>query len=230
MREFIQKILNVVFPVKCVCCRAASGGAEGIVCPGCRALIAAEIPAGGFGEAAAAHADGAVFAYHYRGDAVKRAIYALKRANLYYINEFFAKSMYNSLRLCDKIKLDEIYAVTCVPRMIGSARAYGYNQTESLAKLIAKYAGKPYLRLLKASKLHDTEQKTLGGADRRENASNKYIPVNTAGIKDRAILLADDVLTTGATVSECARVLKNAGAAAVYAVCAAGTKHNGEKR
>jgi ComF family protein len=113
-----------------------------------------------------------------------------------------------------------------VPRMKSSIRRYGYNQTEVLAKIISKYSGIPYMPLLEASGLYDTEQKVLDKNLRVLNVRNKFIPVrkirkNKAVIQNKNILIIDDIITTGSTLSECARIIKNMGAENVYALCAA---------
>jgi predicted amidophosphoribosyltransferase len=81
--------------------------------------------------------------------------------------------------------------------------------------------------VLEASKRYKTEQKTLTEADRISNVQNKFIPVknirkNKEILKEKNILIIDDVITTGSTLSECARIMKNMGAGSVYALCAAG--------
>jgi len=170
--------------------------------------------------------DGIIFPYFYSSDKLTQAIYAVKKANLYYINEFFAKSMYNSLKICDKIKISDIDVMTNTPRMRDSIKLYGYNQTEVLAKLISKYAGINYTPVLEASKLYDREQKSLDKTQRVLNVKNKFtlvkkIKTDKELIKGKNVLIIDDVVTTGSTLSECARVMKNIGAENVYALCAA---------
>ena len=61
-------------------------------------------------------------------------------------------------------------------------------------------------------------QKNMTGKERSENVKGAYRVVKRKAVRDRTIYLIDDIMTTGATGSECARVLKNAGAKEVIFV------------
>ena len=237
VKKIITKILNIIFPVKCVCCKKISENAAGedILCKNCRYILNAESglncrkcknPPYLCKCKKVGNIDEIVFSYFYSGDKIRQAIYKIKKANLYYINEFFAKDMYNSLKLCDRIKTGDIDFITNTPRMKSSVKLYGYNQTKVLAKFISKYTGISYMPILEASKLYDKEQKSLNQSERVLNVRNKFTPVKNISknkdiLKGKNILIIDDVVTTGSTLSECARVMKNIGANHVYALCAA---------
>jgi len=163
-----------------------------------------------------------VFPHFYSGEKLKFAIFKLKKANLYYINEFFAKGMYNSIKIGDRINLGDISLICCTPRVKKSVNIYGYNQAEKLAKIAAGYSGIKFERALKSAG-NQKEQKTLGKSERFLNVRDKFIINKKADIKNKNIIIIDDVATTGATLSECARVLKAAGADKIYALCAAST-------
>ena len=237
IKKIITKSLNIIFPVKCVCCRkiSAKSNGEDILCENCRTVLVEEAsfhcricgnPPCFCDCKKVEHIDKIVFPYFYTSDKLTRAIFAVKKANLYYINEFFAKDMYNSLKLSDKIKIDDIDIITNTPRIKNSIKFYGYNQTEILAKMIAKYTGRIYKPILEASKLYNKEQKTLDKTQRTLNVKNKFAPIknitkNIDIIKNKNILIIDDIVTTGSTLSECSRIMKNIGANSVYALCAA---------
>jgi competence protein ComFC len=169
------------------------------------------------------HIEETVSLFFYLGEQLKTAVYAVKKANLYYINEFFAKGMYNSIKSSDRIKLGDIDFITYIPRMEKSVRKYGYNQTEVLAGLISKYSGIPRLSVLKSAKSYKNEQKTLSPQERLLNVKNKFTVGKNKkeNVKNKNILIIDDVVTTGATLSECARVIKDSGGNKIYALCAA---------
>jgi ComF family protein len=116
--------------------------------------------------------------------------------------------------------------ITNTPRMKNSVKFYGYNQSEALAKLISSYSKIPYAKSLTASKSYKTEQKTLNKTRRGQNVKNKFTAQkNIRGFGGRLdgknIIIVDDVVTTGSTLSECAKSLKNVGAENIYALCAA---------
>jgi len=230
--KIAEKFMNMIFPVKCVCCKELSknAGGEDILCKTCREILISEATRD-FDrneDKKIKYVDAVIFPYFYEGDKIRQAIYAVKRANLKYINEFFAKCMYNSLKISDKIKIGEIDFITNAPRKQDSIRFYGYNQTEVLAKIISKYSGIKYVPVITASKSYDTEQKTLNHKQRVSNVKNKFVPVKniknikSINIKNKNVLIIDDIITTGSTLSECARIMKNMGAEHVFALCAAG--------
>ena len=92
-----------------------------------------------------------------------------------------------------------------------------YNQASMLALNIAKITGKAYApKLLKRVKA--TKQQTkLSKKARKENVQDAFAAANM-DIKGKKVLLVDDVMTTGATMSECAKALKTAGAKKVCCV------------
>ncbi len=92
----------------------------------------------------------------------------------------------------------------------------GYNQASIIAGMISIYAGKktvPFLRRLKYTK----QQVGLGRNERKENVKGAFALRKNLrkDIRNKRIILVDDVITTGATATECAGLLKSAGAAEV---------------
>ena len=231
MNKYINKIIDIIFPPKCACCNKI---AEHIICADCLRDIMRESmrvckKCGKLPYSCACkkinNIDALVFPYFYQGDKLKSAIFKLKKANLYYINEFFAKGMYNSIKICDKIKLEDISLITCTPRARKSVSLYGYNQAEKLARLVAELSGIKFKRVL-LSAGRQKEQKTLSKSERLINVQGKFIlnkKLDLDYIKEKNIIIIDDVATTGATLSECAGVLKASGAGKIYALCAAST-------
>ena len=95
----------------------------------------------------------------------------------------------------------------------------GYDQTALLAEVISQETGINQLPLLR--RIRNTRTQTrLPEGERQENVHNAFT-INDYDIADKKLLIIDDVLTTGATMNECARVLKENGAAAVYSCVAA---------
>ena len=114
--------------------------------------------------------------------------------------------------------------VTWVPVSRKRLRERGYDQAELLARAACRQWETQPEQLLR--KTVDTQpQSTLAdAAARRANVLGVYEPVKGARIEGRRILLVDDIHTTGATLEECIRVLKDAGAAEVVCVVAAKTR------
>ena len=90
----------------------------------------------------------------------------------------------------------------------------GYDQAELLAAEAGKLYGIRPLRLLRKTR-HTKAQSKLSPAARRKNAANLYRVVPGVRLKGKRILLVDDVVTTGSTLSDCARALVGAGAGEV---------------
>lgn len=105
-----------------------------------------------------------------------------------------------------------------VPVPISSKRRFKrkYNQTELLCLELQKLSGLNYEpRILE--KIRETApQKSLNRKNRLSNLRKTFSVNEKISIKDKVILLIDDVITTGATANSCAELLKKAGAAKVY--------------
>lgn len=115
------------------------------------------------------------------------------------------------------------WRIVPVPLHRGRQRERGYNQAEALARgLIASLRkGSRGLKLdthcLK--KTRATQPQTgLSPAERRENVRGAFAVSDSGNMKDRPLVLIDDVMTTGATLSACAAILKDAGARRVVAL------------
>lgn len=98
----------------------------------------------------------------------------------------------------------------------------GYNQSKLLAENIGNYLKLAYLETLLKIK-NNQKQRNLSANQRYLNVKRAYSCLNSAMIKDKTILLCDDIITTGSTLSECADILIHAGAANVFCVTLAST-------
>lgn len=115
--------------------------------------------------------------------------------------------------------------VTYVPLTKKRLRKRGYNQSRLLAECVSKNIDVPCMELL--VKVKDTSsQRGSTAVQRRKNLKNAFEICNNSDVNGKAILLIDDVKTTGSTLNECAKVLKRGGAADVYACTFTITKRN----
>jgi ComF family protein len=113
-----------------------------------------------------------------------------------------------------------IDVVTYVPMSRTDRRRRGFNQAQILARSIGRRLGIPVLPLL--AKVRETlPQAALSAIKRRENLHEAFRQIRS--VKRGRVLLVDDVYTTGATVEECARVLKMGGHRAVFVLTVART-------
>ena len=134
--------------------------------------------------------------------------------------ESYRKRFGKIMSECAENNLDcgSIDMISCIPLSRKRKRTRGYNQAELLALEISKNVGIEYVPTLK--KLRDNMvQSTIKDAKlRAKNVSGVYGIICGDTVKGKTILLVDDVTTTGATLSEGARVLRRSGARAVFAV------------
>ena len=115
-----------------------------------------------------------------------------------------------------------VEAVVHVPASPRTLHARGYNQAEILARRLAGEANLPFLRGVLRKDRRVRSQVGLGAEERRQNVRGTIrAGRGAARAAGKTLLLVDDVMTTGATVEECAQVLLAAGAEAVYVLCAA---------
>ena len=97
-----------------------------------------------------------------------------------------------------------------------------YNQSFLLAEYVSSRYGIPICQDLLVRTRPTPQQKLLNEKQRRKNLKGAFRAAPEC--KGRSIVLIDDVVTTGSTLSECARTLKKAGAYRVYAACVACTQ------
>ena len=106
-----------------------------------------------------------------------------------------------------------------VPIHKSRLRERGFNQALLLARDLGRMAAVPHAEIL-ARKLKTKSQTSLGRKDRLENIKDAFICIDKRAVKGKAIILIDDVCTTTATLEECARTLRKAGAREVLALTA----------
>jgi ComF family protein len=121
---------------------------------------------------------------------------------------------------------DEVLVIP-VPMYRDKLRQREFNHAELLARAAVKHNREGHRMRLEAGLLErkrDTSsQAGLTSHQRRENVRGAFGVALPEAIRDREILVVDDVFTTGATVSECARVLRRGGAARVWVATVART-------
>jgi ComF family protein len=117
--------------------------------------------------------------------------------------------------------------VVPVPLHGKKSRQRGFNQSELIARVALKLMQSPHRFQLAPAALarrRETQSQIgLSRHQRRENMRGAFAVTRPADIKSQTVLLVDDVFTTGTTASECARVLRRAGASKVYVATVART-------
>lgn len=128
-----------------------------------------------------------------------------------------AEFLYSSTQAEEEIWWD-VQAIIPVPLHASRKKERGFNQAEILCKELAKLVPLDVISksLIKSKKV--PPQTSLTGMDRRNNVTGAFSVVKKDRVKDKILLLVDDVYTTGATVWECCNTLLNAGAKEVRAI------------
>ena len=156
-------------------------------------------------------------AARYRGP-IRRAVQALKYQGMTYLAGDLAQFIAATAEIHYRGML--LDAATYVPLHPRRRRERTFNQSELLAGMVSRRLGLPEcagsLRRTRAT----VTQTELNAAQRRQNVHNAFEVRRAGWVRGRRLLLVDDVMTTGATVNECCRVLKGAGAASVLVVTA----------
>lgn len=117
-----------------------------------------------------------------------------------------------------KIKIPGVETILPVPLHKRRLRVRGFNQSGLLAKYMAKRLRIPIITDC-LIKVRDTlPQVGLGAKEREKNIRKAFEVKNRGLIQGKTIMLIDDVFTTGATVRECSKVLKKAGARDIYVI------------
>ena len=109
--------------------------------------------------------------------------------------------------------------IVCVPTATKRVRERGYDHARLLARALAKQTGLPYQNVLR--RVGQTRQVGANRKDRLRQLEYAYVIRSPVAIRNKHILLVDDILTTGSTLSTVARVLLEAGAKSVDAMVVA---------
>lgn len=120
--------------------------------------------------------------------------------------------------MADKFPFKDCDMIVPVPLHKTRLRERGFNQSLLLSKGLAKIYGL-HVDYLNLKRIRATApQINLKGKGRLKNVRGAFAAENSLAFKHKKILLIDDVHTTGATIAECGRVLKKAGAESVDAL------------
>ena len=206
-------LLELLYPTRCAFCHQLTQNGAG-VCPRCREKLPYTRGAGL--KQSFPHVSECVSPLYYEGD-VRASLLRYKfhgvtaYAKVY--GEFLSKSIDESQISCD--------IITWVPLSRRRLRRRGYDQARLLAEELAGRMGLPCAALLRKTRDNPAQSGTGNAAKRKANVAGLYEPVQPELFQGKRVLLVDDIVTTGATLSECAKTLHTAGAARVSAITVA---------
>jgi ComF family protein len=181
---------------------------DGRICPTCKKFI---------------KLNGLYFAAPYKNNLVKQLITQFKyEPFVKELRETLARLIITHLELCDKKESDfSEFLLIPVPLEKKRLKWRGFNQTEEIAKELSKFLKIPVVNDVLYKIKETLPQIKLATEARKENIKGAFLVKKRGKIVGRKILLVDDVYTTGSTINECARVLKDSGAKEVWGVTVA---------
>ena len=233
--EPLRVLSSLLYPPVCTIC-ATSVGAREYLCHDCQAKAMRIVPPfcarcsepfpgaiiGSFTCANCAHRtlhfEAAVAVYRSRG-IVRRIVHDFK-----YNRQMHLRHVVGGW-LCRTLEDSRLHGrpfdlVVPVPLHPARQRERGFNQALLLAELVSARISVPIRAVLERVR-YTTTQTAFDRTERMENLHNAFRLRKKADVRHLRVLLIDDVLTTGATLSECARILRKAGALSIHAATAA---------
>ena len=209
-------IIRLIFPDKCLLCGKLLPSQPIHICDHCQAhtqeamKLKQKIP----------FLSGAFALWYYEGPArnsILRYKFGHKRS---YARDYGAI-------LADKLSNVQQYdLIVWVP--VSSLRKLrrGFDQVELVARVFCKELGITPMPCLKKIRHNPPQSGIASAAQRRANVLGAYKVIDPNMVRGKRILLLDDIITTGATISECAKTLMAAGAKEVYGVAIATTRQH----
>ena len=214
---FIAGFLDLLFPPRCAFCKRVLGAGENGMCKRCDKTIARTR---GGGARTGDFYDLCVSPLYYE-DRVRAAVLRFKFQDATAYAELFGRLIAD----CVTAHLAGRYdLITWVPLSRNRLKKRGYDQAMLLAMAAALQLDDVAVELLKKPE-EVPAQSGVGSAERRRaNISGAFSVADAELVSGRRILLIDDIVTTGATLSECAKTLRAAGATAVVCCTLARTR------
>jgi len=204
----LQRLVDLLFPPKCYFCRKLLTPDQTDLCHECRANAPV------FTKSKNRYSSVARWTavWYYKGT-VRRSLLRYKFYRFASYAPFYGRMLAMKLHTSGMTDFD---ILTWIPVSRLRRIKRGYDQAQLLAEAVASELGAEAVPCLKKVR-HNPAQSGLRGASRRRaNVMNAYKVISPETVQGKRILLLDDILTTGATASECAKTLLTAGAKEVY--------------
>ena len=192
----LKKLIDLIFPTSCAICGKIYKKA---ICPQCFKILKQELKIQTIKEKNLK----LYFISFYEGK-IKQLLLQFKFKDKPYLNELFTELIIKDNKLK---KIIEAYDfIVPVPMYKTNQKLRGYNQTELITKNLENKTKVKNLNCLEKIK-QNKKQSSLSEKERKTNIINVYKLLDN-DIKDKSILLFDDIYTTGSTVKECIKELQ----------------------
>ena len=204
----LQRVLDLLWPRNCEICGRPVDREARYICADCLNRIPFVRPEDGMYEI-----DDAASAVRFECE-TREMINGYKFRSHIWLKDDFVDWMEAAARA--KFDVAAIDAVVAIPTTLGHKLNRGYNQSAMMAEALAKRLERKFLARAVTRIGHPKRQSSLSEEERRENVKGTFAVREPSLVRGRTILLVDDIMTTGATLSECAKTLKAAGAWRVW--------------
>ena len=198
-------ILDLLFPVTCL---GGCGRFDVWLCDNCINKLNIKPSNKKFNKS---HLDGLYYCDNYNNQILSSSLHFFKYKYITDLAKPLGKIMYMSLPSKSYFDL-----IAFVPMHKKKELVRCFNQTYLLAKEISNISKLPIARGVLQKNKNTAAQMTLKENDRKANLKNAFICLNKNAVKNKKILIVDDVYTTGSTLRECAYTLKKAGGSEVW--------------
>ena len=203
------RLLMLLFPPRCILCRAFLSPEETDLCHTCRTTIPLLPPP----RSKISYLAGWTAVWYYK-DIVRGSLLRYKFSGRRSYAESYGRLLAMKLQKEDHTDFD---IITWVPVSYLRRMRRGYDQDELLARVVSKNLGIPAKRVLRKPRSTPSRSNYSGSSLHQVNGVFALRPKQD--LSGMRVLLLDDIITTGKTLSECIRLLKVAGAKEVF--CAA---------
>lgn len=216
-------IKELLYPEKCVLCGRILEKDELDLCRKCRI----EQPDCPISRDKYPYLDSWTALWYYQGD-VRRSLLKYKFYGRRNYADAYGRLLSMKLLREDRLQAD---VITWIPISEKRLKKRGFDQVELLAQKMTQLLQIPAVALLWKRRDNPQQSKIVGQAQRRANVLGAYEAIHREALAGKRVLLLDDILTTGATAGECARILLEAGAKEVhFAAVAAAQKKNPNRK
>lgn len=216
--EIIEWLLDLLFPPKCPFCHRVIDRREELFCEDCQR----ELPwaLGRQGEQKPEFTAGCLSPLFYQ-ERTREAVHRYKFQNCPSYSKAFGTLMAQEVE--DLWPQRSFDCVTWVPLSEKRLRKRGYDQARLLAEEVGRQLDLPVERTLEKTRHTPAQSGQEGESQRRANVLDAYSMAEGVQVEGKTLLLVDDVVTTGSTLSECARILRTFGAMEVWCLTLART-------
>ena len=196
--KIVDIALDFIFPPTCGICGKLH---EGYICKTCYEQIQEYLYKN--------NSENIFYLLQYK-DIVRDKMIDFKFNDKSYLYNMFCEILVKNKNACEFLKSYDI--IIPVPIHKKRKKSRGYNQSELIARKISNDFSMPIYTDVLIKQKNNKMQSSLNKSDRIKNIQNVYKVKNEDKIKEKNVLILDDIYTTGLTTKECKRTLENAGA------------------